>query len=86
MAQGLVLGHQTAPRKTQCVTPSVPWAGDGDRDRDRDRPERAAAVGAQALLRACTAILFFPLEEEKSKERDGKLKRDGVLGSLSDYM
>lgn len=27
----------------------------------------------------------FPLEEEKSKERDGKLKRDGVLGSLSDY-
>lgn len=82
MAQGLVLGHQTAPRKMQCVTPSVPWAG----DRDRDRPERAAAVGAQALLTACTAILFFPLEEEKSKERDGKLKRDGVLGSLSDYM
>lgn len=62
------------------MTPSVPRGG--DRDRNRDRLERTAAVGAQTLLRACTAMIFFSLEEEKSNERDGKLKRDGVLGSL----
>lgn len=61
MAHRLVLGHQRAPRNKQSVTPWDPWGG----DRDRDRLERAAAVGAQTLLRACTAMLFFSLEEEK---------------------
>lgn len=54
------------------MTPSVPW--DGDRDRNRDRLERAAAVGAQTLLRACTAMTFFLLKRKNPMKEMESLK------------
>lgn len=54
----------------------------GPQGRDRDRPERGPAAGAKHSWEHALPLLtmFFALEEEKSSERDGKVKRDGVWG------
>lgn len=55
----------------QCVTLLVPWG------RDRDRLERAAAVGAQTLLRAGTASsyqAFFLLKRRIPMKEMERLK------------